>query len=80
MNRFSLPNLGIGLGLRTVHYAHILEHQPDVAWFEILSENYMQTKGRPLHFVDRQFEAVAIQHRRPEWPCCGGLSCCRSCR
>jgi uncharacterized protein len=52
VNRFSLPNLGIGLGLRTVHYAHILEHQPQVDWFEILSENYMQTRGRPLDFLD----------------------------
>lgn len=60
MNRFSLPNLGIGLGLRTVHYTHIVEHQPDVAWFEILSENYMQTKGRPLHYLDRIAERYPI--------------------
>ena len=60
MNRFSLPNLGIGLGLRTVHYAHILEHAPAVDWFEILSENYMQTKGRPLHFLDRVAERYPI--------------------
>ncbi len=51
-NRFGLPDLGVGLGLRTVHYAHILEARPRVDWFEILSENYMQTAGRPLHFVD----------------------------
>ena len=51
-NRFGLPNLGIGLGLRTAHYAHILEHRPDVGWFEILSENYMQTAGKPLYFLD----------------------------
>jgi uncharacterized protein (UPF0276 family) len=51
-NRFGLPDLGVGLGLRTVHYAHILEARPDVDWFEILSENYMQTAGRPLHFLD----------------------------
>jgi uncharacterized protein len=60
VNRFSLPNLGIGLGLRTVHYAHILEHQPAVDWFEILSENYMQTRGRPLHFLDRVAERYPI--------------------
>lgn len=60
MNRFSLPNLGIGLGLRTVHYAHILEHSPPVDWFEILSENYMQTKGRPLHFLDQVAERYPI--------------------
>jgi len=53
VNRFGLPNLGIGLGLRTVHYSHILEHFPPVEWFEIISENYMQTAGKPLLFLDR---------------------------
>lgn len=52
-NRFGLPNLGIGVGLRTTHYAHILEHEPNVAWFEILSENYMQTAGRPRSVLER---------------------------
>jgi uncharacterized protein (UPF0276 family) len=51
-NRFGLPDLGVGLGLRTVHYAHIVEAQPEVDWFEILSENYMQTAGRPLDWLD----------------------------
>jgi uncharacterized protein len=49
--RFELPNLGIGLGLRTAHYTHILEQQPQVDWFEIISENYLQTRGRPLEFL-----------------------------
>ena len=52
MNRFGLPDLGIGLGLRTVHYAHILEQRPAVDWFEIISENYLETSGRPLDFLD----------------------------
>jgi uncharacterized protein len=51
-NRFGLPNLGVGLGLRTAHYAHIVEAKPSVDWFEIISENYMWTAGRPLHFLD----------------------------
>jgi uncharacterized protein (UPF0276 family) len=51
-NRFGLPDLGVGLGLRSVHYAHILREHPAVDWFEVLSENYMQTAGRPLHFLD----------------------------
>ena len=59
-NRFGLPNLGIGLGLRTVHYAHLLEHWPVVDWFEIISENYMQTAGRPLYFLDRIAEKYPI--------------------
>jgi uncharacterized protein (UPF0276 family) len=57
-NRFGLPDLGVGLGLRTVHYADIVETQPEVDWFEILSENYMQTAGRPLDFLD----AVAARY------------------
>jgi uncharacterized protein (UPF0276 family) len=59
-NRFDLPNLGIGLGLRTVHYAHLLEHWPAVDWFEIISENYMQTAGRPLYFLDQIAERYPI--------------------
>jgi len=59
-NRFGLPNLGIGLGLRTVHYGHLLEHWPHVDWFEIISENYMQTAGRPLYFLDQIAERYPI--------------------
>ena len=51
-NRFNLPDLGVGLGLRTVHYGDILEGAPAVDWFEVLSENYMQTAGRPLAVLD----------------------------
>jgi len=52
-NRFKLPDLGIGLGLRTAHYSSILEQKPAVDWFEILSENYLRTAGRPLDFLDQ---------------------------
>ena len=59
-NRFGLPDLGIGLGLRTVHYAHILEKWPPVAWFEIISENYMHTAGRPIHILEQIAERYPI--------------------
>jgi uncharacterized protein len=58
--RFALPDLGVGLGLRTVHYTRILERAPEVGWFEIISENYMQTAGKPLHFLDRIAERYPI--------------------
>ncbi len=45
------PSLGFGLGLRTDHYQHIIEHQPDIDWFEALSENYMVEGGKPKHFL-----------------------------
>ena len=51
-NRFELSNLGLGVGLRTAHYAHILETWPVVDWFEIVSDNYMHTTGRPLDYLD----------------------------
>jgi len=41
------PELGFGLGLRVDHYPHIFEHWPEVDWFEIISENFMDTDGRP---------------------------------
>ena len=53
MNRFGLPDLGVGLGLRTVHYGTILRDEPDVGWFEVISENYMQTQGRPLSILEQ---------------------------
>lgn len=48
-----LPNLGLGLGLRGEHFNHILEHKPAVDWFEIISENFMDSGGRPRHVLDQ---------------------------
>jgi uncharacterized protein (UPF0276 family) len=53
MNRFGLPDLGIGIGLRTTHFGEILAGAPAPDWFEVLSENFMDTGGRPLHVLDR---------------------------
>ncbi len=60
MNRFGMEDLGVGLGLRTVHYAHVLERRPAVDWFEIISENYLETSGRPLEFLDAIAEHYPI--------------------
>lgn len=51
-----LPNDALGLGLRPPHYADILGSAPAVDFFEVLSENYMHTGGRPLHMLDRVAE------------------------
>jgi len=58
--RFGLRNLGIGVGLRTAHYREILEHSPSVDWFEVLSENFMQTAGRPLEVLDQIAERYPL--------------------
>ena len=42
-----LPRLGLGLGLRNLHFEEILSRQPAVDWFEAISENFMDSGGRP---------------------------------
>lgn len=48
----SRPWLGFGLGLRTEHFAAVVEQPPDVDWFEITSENFMVAGGKPRHYLD----------------------------
>lgn len=45
--------LGFGLGLRTDHYHTILETNPEIDWFEALSENYLVPGGKPLYYLDQ---------------------------
>jgi len=60
MNRFGLPDLGIGIGLRTVHFGEILSGRPALDWFEVLSENFMDTGGRPLFVLDQVVERYPV--------------------
>jgi uncharacterized protein (UPF0276 family) len=43
----SLPKLGLGLGLRSVHFDEILNGPDQDIWFEAISENFMDSGGRP---------------------------------
>ena len=54
------PSLGFGLGLRPKHYPYIFENSPDVDWFEIVSENFMDTDGRPKRNLARIKERYPI--------------------
>ncbi len=51
-HRLGLPNLGLGVGLRSTHYQHLLKHDPVVDWFEIISENYMNNFGYARHMLE----------------------------
>ncbi len=51
--RFGLPALGFGVGLRAPHYGYVLDQQPEVDWFEVISENYLDSGGYPRHVLDR---------------------------
>ena len=60
MNKFNFPDLGIGIGLRTVHFSHILGQQPEIDWFEALSENFLDTGGRPAFVLDQVAERYPV--------------------
>jgi len=60
MNRFGLPDLGLGIGLRSSHFGAILSRWPELDWFEVLSENYMDTGGRPLWVLDQVCERYPV--------------------
>ena len=63
-NRFNgFTDYGIGIGLRSPHYNHILTRKPVVDWFEIISENFMIDGGRPLRILDQILEQYkVVQH------------------
>lgn len=58
--RLGYPDLGLGVGLRHVHFEYILSHHPDVSWFEIISENFMDCGGRPRYVLDRIAERYPV--------------------
>jgi hypothetical protein len=55
-----LPRLGLGLGLRSVHFDTILSERPAVDWFEAISENFMDSGGRPRAVIRRVAEIYPV--------------------
>lgn len=49
----SFPRLGHGLGLRPPHWDFILAGNHDIDWFEIISENFIDTQGRPMRLLEQ---------------------------
>jgi uncharacterized protein (UPF0276 family) len=51
----------VGVGLRSVHFPHLLG-RPRVAvkWFEAISENYMDSEGRPLEVLLKMREEFPV--------------------
>ena len=58
--RLGHANLGLGVGLRTVHYQHILSQNPEVDWFEVITENYMDSRGRPRYVLEQIAERYPL--------------------
>ncbi|HEV7241158.1 MAG TPA: DUF692 domain-containing protein [Thermoanaerobaculia bacterium] len=55
-----MPSLGFGVGLRSAHFSYVLEHQPPVDWFEIISENFIDNRGWARHVLDRVAERYPV--------------------
>ncbi len=47
------PRLGCGVGLRPKHYPVITSEWPKVDWFEAITENYMDSGGRPAAVLEQ---------------------------
>jgi uncharacterized protein len=56
----NLPNPGFGVGLRNAHFDYILKQQPQVDWFEIISENFMNSRGRPRYVLEQIAERYPL--------------------
>ncbi|MDB4969914.1 MAG: hypothetical protein JWN44_5603 [Myxococcales bacterium] len=55
-----LPYIGHGVGLRTQHYGTVLDEQPRVDWFEVISENFMVEGGNPRRVLRKVRERHPI--------------------
>ncbi len=60
MKPHTIPNLGIGIGLRIPHYEEIFRDKPPIDWFEIISENFMVDGGKPLEHLDLILENYPV--------------------
>lgn len=54
------PYLGFGVGLRSQHFQYILDNQPEMDWFEIISENFIDSKGWPRKVIEQMAEHYPI--------------------
>jgi uncharacterized protein (UPF0276 family) len=60
ISRLGHPNLGLGVGLRSPHFSHILQHWPAVDWFEVISENFIDSHGRPRYVLEQIAERYPV--------------------
>ncbi len=57
--KHAIPDLGIGVGLRSPHIAQVLRDRPAMDWFEIISENYFAEGG----VVRSHLESIRASYR-----------------
>ncbi len=59
-NRWNLPDLGLGLGLRGKHIPAILRQNPAVGWFEVIADNALSHPGWLRHALDQLAERYPL--------------------
>src|SRR5437764_10800643 len=52
--------LGFGLGLRLPHYQDVVEGDPRVDWWEVISENFLVAGGNPRRVLRRVRERYPV--------------------
>lgn len=63
MKNKNVAKLGLGLGLRDQHIDYVLKYLPNVDWFEIISENFMDNEGRGHEILKKiQEHYPLVQH------------------
>ncbi|MCB1593207.1 MAG: DUF692 domain-containing protein, partial [Alphaproteobacteria bacterium] len=60
VNSPKFERIGFGMGLRPSHYPFIFENKPPLDWFEIISENFMDTGGRPVRKLEQILEDYPV--------------------
>jgi len=61
-SRHGIPDLGVGVGFRAKHARHVIDggSTQHVDWFEIVSENYMVSGGRPMSDLAKLRERFTV--------------------
>jgi uncharacterized protein (UPF0276 family) len=61
-DKHGIPDLGIGVGFRPKHTTDVLDAggSPDVAWYEVVTENYMVGGGKPMSSLARLLERYPV--------------------
>jgi uncharacterized protein (UPF0276 family) len=63
ISKFNAPLLGFGLGLRSPHYDEVMQDKPDVGWFEIISDNYLNAhKGYWDYLSELRSDYPLVMH------------------
>lgn len=60
ISKSDFPYLGFGLGLRSEHFQYILEEKPAIDWFEIISENFIDSHGWSRYVINQIAEQYPI--------------------